>query len=148
MQRTRMLQQRHRHIVTEQYYVQDLHSAGNVMQERIARKFHLLHTKQVNAQFGNLTRDMLLNAEMLMPERLGASLVDAAETDRSLSLYIRHPMPARQLPRCLRRQESQATRWGEDLEATLRPQMAEIMHARAALRKGCPNQTSSESVLL
>jgi len=37
-----------------QYYLKNLHSEGNMLQERIARKFHQLHTKQVNAQFGHM----------------------------------------------------------------------------------------------
>jgi len=31
------------------YYAQDLHSAGNLMQERIAVKFSLLHAKQADS---------------------------------------------------------------------------------------------------
>ena len=44
-----------KHVVTPvEYYLKNLHSEGNMLQERIARKFHQLHTKQVNAQFGHM----------------------------------------------------------------------------------------------
>jgi len=32
----------------EEYYARNLHSAGNKMQQRISRKFHLLHAKQAS----------------------------------------------------------------------------------------------------
>jgi len=113
---------------TEKYYVQHLHSAGN-MQERLARKFHLLHTKQANVQFGDWRPQF--NAETSMPRHEDTTPVAP------------HPMPARTSPKCSC-QDLQACRWREEFDALppVRPHMAEIMHVRAALQTECPDQLS------
>jgi len=101
----------------EKYYVQHLHSAGN-MQECLARKFHLLHTKQANVQFGDWRPQF--NAETSMPRHEDTTPVAP------------HLVPARTAPKCS----------GFDTMPPVRPNMAEIMHVRAALRTECPDQCS------
>ena len=113
--------------------MQDLHSVGEKMEKRIVRKFHLLHIKHAD--------DVQLH-DLKMPFNVDTMLCqNRQQTDGLGDATSWHPMPARESPKCAG-QESQAPRWGEEWEAVLRPQMAKIMHARAALQKECPNQTS------
>ena len=103
------------------YYVQNLHSEGNRLQERIARKFHLL--QQAYAQIDDFK---LLNAKAMAPEEAAGtdlqdrcSAMSVADASGVGFVFPRLPMPARDSRRN-------------------RPQ--EAVHE--ALTESCPNQAS------
>jgi len=130
----------------ERYYVQDLHSMDTMeerIDERIARKFHLLHTKQACVQLEDLK--LLINADTMVPQ--GTSPEDGAGSrsrDHSMPRRCRAyagavrrekscKLPLQLLPRCSSSdcQNSQSPR----SEWLLKPQMAETRHVLTALQK-------------
>jgi len=94
------------------------------MQERLARKFRLLHTKQANVQFGDQRPQF--NVETSMPRHEDTTPVAP------------HPMLARTSPKC---SGQEFTSDGETREfdafPPIRPHRAEIKLVRAALQTEC-----------